>query len=82
MGVTIQGTGNDTVVKVWKLGASPSRYTPYDKDNWESSDDAADVTMTNNPSTAADTGKQVGIGFYWISGNDFGFDNWYGGDTE
>ncbi len=52
VGVEIEGTGNDTVVRIWDFGTSvPAR------GSWG----AATFTFTDNPSTAADTGKYVGL---------------------
>ena len=58
----VTGTGNDTVVTYWDHGASD----PGDcRADWGT----ADVTYTDNPGTAVDTGTRVGILFDQWSGS-------------
>ena len=82
VGMTIQGTGSGTIVKIWDLGTTPGRFTPTNKDNWETASDAADVTLTDDPGgSAADTGLRVGIGTF-NNNAAHNYDNWTGGDTN
>ena len=75
VGVTIQGTGNDTVVKIWN---NPTNNYAYDVNNWDSASDAADCTFTGNPVSAEDTGLQVGLGQF----GDATYGNWTGGSFD
>lgn len=64
-GAEIEGTGTDTVVRVWKNpGARP----------WG----AATCTFTNNPTSTVDTSKGVGIFTRYVGADEL--DNWTGGD--
>lgn len=72
IGVTITGTGNDTVVRLWK---DPTANAPDSASSWDS--ESADVTLSDNPASAADTGTRVGIG--GALGYDLVWDNFFGG---
>ena len=51
-GYEVEGTGNDTVLRVWDFGGSvPAR------GSWG----AADHTFTDNPASAANTGTYIGL---------------------
>jgi hypothetical protein len=52
LGVEIDGTGDDTVARIWDLGAGPCTAHA----SWGT----ADATLTNNPTNAADVGKYTG----------------------
>lgn len=56
LGVTIDGTGNSTVVRIWR---DPSANAPTSATSWDGG--AADVEFTDNPGTAADSGTLVGL---------------------
>lgn len=59
-GVTVTGTGNDTVVRVWR---NPTGLA-LAADSWNG-DTTPDVTFTTDPgANAVDTGNQVGFGGY------------------
>ena len=75
VGITIQGTGNDTIVKIWN---TPTNNYPYDVDNWDNASDAADCTLTGNPGSAEDTGLRVGFAQF----NDSTMDNFTGGSFD
>lgn len=77
LAVTIAGTGNDTVVRVWK---NPANNTPYSCSAWDNPSHSPTVTLTNNPSVAIDTGFKAGLARN-SSGNAF-FDNFYWGDCN
>jgi len=56
--VTIEGTGDDTVIRVWE---NPTNDTPAQVDGWDNGSDTADITFTTNPSDPVDTGSYVGL---------------------
>lgn len=70
-GVEVTGTGTDTEVKVWDFGTS----APANRASWGTADD----TMTNDPGTAADTGKYVGL-YKGSTAEYMDFDNFSAGD--
>ena len=55
LGLEVEGTGTDTVVKVWVWANDPGA-----RSTWGT----AGLTFTNNPATAANTGLYIGIGDY------------------
>ena len=80
MGVTIQGTGTSTVVKVWR---NPTSDSLYNKDNWDSANDPADYTLTDGlgilATNPADTGTYVGVDIKRGTGASAVLDNFYAG---
>lgn len=74
MGVTLDGFGNNTVVRVWR---NPSGL-PLSAANWNG-DTTPSITLTSNPTSPCDTGLLIGL--YGIGENTNGqaFDNWFGG---
>jgi hypothetical protein len=73
VGVTVDGTGTDTVVNVW---INPTGDAPTSASLWGGAGPL--VSFTNNPATAADTGTLLGLGAFH---NDaVTFDNFFGGD--
>lgn len=76
---TIQGVGVNTIVKMW---VNTANATPYNKDNWDSSNDPADYTLTDAGglliTNKADTGLYVGVYSYIQSGS-CRIDNFSGG---
>jgi hypothetical protein len=57
VGVTVSGTGNDTVVRIWK---NPTGTSPDSVSSW-GSDTTPDVTFTDNPATPVDSGAYAGL---------------------
>lgn len=76
-GVTIEGTGTDTVIRVW---VSPTNNTPTNISNWDSGSDPADLSFTNNPTSAVDSGIRAGLGGVSSIAEGCRFDDVYGGD--
>jgi len=74
IGITITGTGTSTEVKVW-IGPDPG-YDPTLPATWG----AADVTFTDNPASAVNSGPYVGLGGVQGSADSLRYDNFYGGD--
>ena len=75
MSVTIIGTGDDTVIRVWK---NTTNNYPDSATSWDSG--AADITLTADPDEASsDTGVQVGIYGYGNTGPYPEYDNFYAG---
>lgn len=72
--VTITGTGTSTVVRVWRGCTN----TPSAADNWDG-DTTPNVTFTDDPGTAVDSGGYVGIGGQQGSANTNLLDNFFGG---
>jgi hypothetical protein len=75
IGATLELTGNNTIVRVWKNPTGlPSR-----ANNWNG-DTTPDVTFTQNPATPRDAGTFIGlIGFAGTSSADLLLDDWFGG---
>ena len=78
IGVTIAGTGNDTVVRFWK---NPTANYPKSATEWDDGDTTPDVAITDNPATAADTGRYLGIDCNQYANNLFAIDDFFGGDA-
>lgn len=75
-GAEVSGTGDSTVIDIWDLGTSdPGTTGPS---GWGT----ADISMTNNPTSACDVGKYVGVRFYTAdsAGQEI-IDNFRGGDS-
>jgi hypothetical protein len=73
IGVTVEGTGNNTTVRVWRNPAG----LPSAADDWNG-DTTPDVTMTGNPPAPADAGTKVGVGGF--SSTPLLFDDFFAGD--
>jgi hypothetical protein len=72
-GLTITGTGASTVVRIW---LNPTADAPTSASSWDAR--AADLTLTDDPGTAVDTGNFVGV----LGQGSLGaveFDNFFGG---
>lgn len=84
-GFAVTGTGNDTNVYVWNLGATCPG-AAWDGDTTGSSNwGAYDWTDGTNPGTPVDTGNYVGIHTYsggLASDSHLILDNWEGGDVN
>lgn len=76
VGVTLTGTGNSTEVRVW---LSPSGNAPDSAISW-GGDTTPDATITDNPSSAVDSGLKVGIGVGASSAGAVTHDDVFGGD--
>jgi hypothetical protein len=73
IGVTVEGTGNQTVVRIWgNCTGLPSAADTWNGDNTPS------LTFTDNPGTAANTGTRVGMGAT-NSGGGVTLTDFYGG---
>ena len=71
IGAEVEGTGADTVVRVWKWASDPG-----ERSSWGS----ASVTFTTDPgANACDTGLYIGIGMYKGATSQETLDNWTGG---
>lgn len=78
LGITITGTGNDTVIRLWK---NPTANTPISASEWDSGDTSPEVTFTTDPGTnAVDSGSYLGIHGAQSTAGTLVFDNFYGGD--
>lgn len=76
-GVTLDGTGDNTIVRIWK---NPSGSSPTSVTNW-GGDTTPDVTFTTNPGTnAVDSGNFVGIAGRQQTASSLAFDSFSGGD--
>lgn len=78
LGVTITGTGNSTVLRVW-INPSGVHVEGDPADNWNG-DTSPDVTFTDDPADPVDSGNFVGLQGIW-SGGDITWDNFFGGDV-
>lgn len=77
LGVTITGTGNDTVVRGWN---NVTANAPDSASSWDS-DETPDVILTTDPgANAVDTGNYVAIGGAQNAQYAITFDNFAGGD--
>ena len=76
-GVTISGTGTATVIRIWK---TPTGNIPTSESDW-GGDTTPDVTFTADPSSAVNTGNNVGIGGEQQTGSDINLDDFFGGDA-
>jgi len=85
IGVIVKGSGNDTVVSLWK---NPTNTVPYSgggactdtaKPCWDNAGDTPDLQLTNNPTSPANTGTYNGIVHY---GTGLYSDDFYVGDCS
>jgi hypothetical protein len=74
-GITITGTGDNTVVRVWK---NPTGL-PTSAANWNG-DSTPDIEFTNNPSSPVDTGLYVGFRGRGLIASGQVIDDFFGGD--
>lgn len=75
-GITVTGTGTDTIVRMWH---NPTGSSPSAADTW-GGDNTPNASWTDNPATACDTGTKVGFAGIQATAGDITFDNFYGGD--
>lgn len=77
-GVTWTGTGDDTVIRVWR---NPTSNTPISASEWDSGDTTPDASWTTNPgASAVDSGTLVGFEGFQSSFGEIVIDNAYFGD--
>lgn len=76
-GITISGTGNDTVVRIW---LNPTGDSPSAADTW-GGDSSPDWTFTNNPGSPVDggAGTYAGLGGY-VDDGVTSFNDFFAGD--
>jgi hypothetical protein len=74
-GVTITGTGASTAVRIWK---NPTGL-PTAADNWDG-DSTPDVSFSNDPSSAVNTGSYAGLAGQQNSAASIYYNNFFGGD--
>jgi hypothetical protein len=73
IGAEVEGTGADTVVRVWKWVSDPG-----ERSSWG----AASTTFTTDPgANACDTGLYTGIGIWRGGTSQMTADNWTGGPS-
>ena len=79
IGVTITGTGDNTVVRIWN---NPTANTPVSASEWDSGDSTPDITWTDNPGVnAVNTGGYVGVQGIQESAGNIVFYDFYAGDA-
>lgn len=76
VGVTITGTGDSTIVRVWN---APTADAPTSASSWDG--EAADVEFTDNPASPVNTGAYIGLEAYGAAAADVAFNNFFGGDV-
>ena len=74
MGVTIEGTGNSTVVRIWR---NPSGL-PNSATDWNG-DTSPTLTLTADPATPVNSGLNIGVTGIISNNNGAGMDDWFGG---
>jgi hypothetical protein len=77
-GLTIDGTGTSTVIRIWK---SPTANTPVSATEWDSGDTTPDGSLAQDPASAADVGTYVGLTSAAGNANTVRMDNFFGGDA-
>jgi hypothetical protein len=77
LGITLEGAGNNTVIRIWVNTTG----LPSATDNWNG-DTTPDITFTQNPPVTknVDTGEIVGLAVWGVSPADWRIDNWFCGD--
>lgn len=77
IGAVVVGSGNSTIVYVWKnpTGNSPDAGGT----TWGSA--SPTLTLTDNPSTAVNSGSKVGLAMYADVVRVWNLDNWFSGDV-
>lgn len=79
VGVTIKGTSNSTVIKIW---TAPTADIPQSADEWDEGDDTPEYTLTNDGTHVVDTGNYIGFELYRTNVSIIPYvDNFFGGDT-
>lgn len=74
-GLTITGTGTATVIRIWR---NPTGL-PSAADNWNG-DTTPEITWTDDPASAVNTGNQVGFGGFFGAAGQVQVDDFFGGD--
>lgn len=75
IGVTIEGSGNSTVLRIW---LNPTGL-PTSTSNWNG-DSTPDLSFTNNPAVATDSGSFIGFNGRSAGGEGEFVDDFFGGD--
>lgn len=75
-GITITGTGDDTVVRCW---LNPTATSPVSASEWDTGDTTPEVTFTANPASPVNSGTFGGL--YAVSNAEMLLDNWHYGDA-
>ena len=73
-GVTVDGTGTNTIVRVWRNCTG----LPTAANNWNA-DTTPSLTFTTNPPTPVDSGTSLGVGLVCENSSGVYIDNWFGG---
>lgn len=73
-GITIEGTGTSTVVRIWR---NPTNL-PTTASNWDG-DTTPDATISNDPASPVDSGNFVGLGGQQSSADTKTVNNFFGG---
>lgn len=82
LAITWEGTGNSTVVRVWRTtSAGTLNDTPFSVAFWNDGSDGPDVTFTTDPGSPVNSGSFVGIGGYVVPSPTAQWDNFFGGDA-
>jgi hypothetical protein len=76
VGITWEGTGNSTVLRVW---FDPSANAPTSVSSWDGASDPADYSMTDDPGTAVNSGTLVGIECFQSDADSTQVDDFYAG---
>jgi hypothetical protein len=74
-GITIEGTGNDTVIRLWR---NPVADAPTSASVWDGV--GPQISFTANPSVPVDSGPFVGVGGVTSIAEGIRYDNVFGGD--
>jgi hypothetical protein len=80
VGVTITGSGNSVVIRIWK---NPTANAPISVTEWDSGDSTPDLSITTDPGTdAVDSGNLVGVSCAQSTGGVGKIDNFYAGSVD
>ncbi len=80
-GITVSGTGTNTVVRVWR---NPTGNSPNSATDW-GGDSSPDLTFIDDPATPVNSGTYAGVGGYMDYGaanGSISFDNFFTGDVS
>lgn len=75
-GITLEGTGTSTVVRIWR---NPTGGIPDSATSW-GGDATPDVTFTTDPGTPVNTGNYIGVMGYQNAVNTIIVNAFFGGD--
>lgn len=77
-GITVSGTGDSTVVRIWR---NPTGNFPNSATDW-GGDSSPDITFTDNPASPVNSGTYAGVGGYQSTVGTISFDNFFTGDVS